>query len=157
MADQEAASRSDAIGKSAPQPEKPYAISAIKGLIGQFNDTLDALGGQDLPDVTWEPPQGTGAKWDAPLPVEIYAPLVALKEAIAAIGEPGAKYEIDCEAMVNDTEVRKVTAVLSKMEKDKKLAEAMQAPLPQAAPAAPPEAPPPSQFGEDDEALMGAG
>jgi hypothetical protein len=155
LADEEAALREDVTGKTAPAPEKPYSVETIKGLITQFNETLDALGGQDFPDITWDPPHEGASKWDAPLPPEIYVPLVAMKETLAAVaeGEFAKKYEIKCEEAVNDTEVRKITGTLARMAKDKKLAEAMMAPLPAQPGAEPPPTPAPSQFSEEDQML----
>ncbi len=158
MQDEEAGARKGAIGAGAPVPTKPYTVTVVKGLITQFNETFDALGGADLPNVEWEP-EVRGAKWEAPLPSAIYAPLVALKEALAVIGggQFASKYVIEPEKMVDDAEVRKVTGQLGKMEKDKELIKAMQEPLPQQQPAPQPAGPGPvpSEFGEDDDTLMG--
>jgi hypothetical protein len=154
---QEAAARQGAIGAAAPPPSKPFSTQAIKGLIDEFNKTLDKLGGEDLPDVEWEPPTKE-SKWPNPLPQEIFAPMVALTEALKQIGGGAfaTKYDLDPMALVDDTTVRKATAVLRKLAGDKDLAKAMQEPA-QAAPAGPPPAPAsPTEFTEEDQELMGA-
>ena len=152
----EAAARQGMLAAAAPKPTKPFAVKAVQNLISQFNDTLDALGGGDLPDVAWEPPPDAGAKWNEPLPPEIFAPLLALSEALKMVedGKFDKKYGYAPTEIVDDTQVRKVTAQLKRMAKDKGLAEAMQAPVegPEEAPS--PVPPPPGEMSPEDQALM---
>ena len=128
--DQEAAARVEAMAAAAPVPEKPFAVKAIQTMIGQFNDTIDAMGGEGLPDVEWAAPEG-GAKWENPLPGEIFVPMVALNEALKLVegGEFYEKYPLDPEEITSYVELRKSTALLKKMEKDKGLSDVMQAPV----------------------------
>jgi len=151
--------RGDVMAAAAPQPEKPYSTKAIDTLIGDFNDTLEALAGSELPDVEWAPPEGGGAKWPNPLPQEIFVPLVALTEALKIVGD-GSFYEkhgFEPMELTSDAELRKASANMRKMAKDKDLAEAMQAPMGAAGPGAPPEGeempPPPGGFEDEDELL----
>ena len=149
---QEAAARAEAIAAMAPEPEQPYETRTIQTMVDQFNKTVDALGGEALPDVEWTP---DGDKWDAPLPPEIFVPIVALNEALKLI-EDGAffdKYGFDPSTLVSNNDVRKVTASLSKMEKDKKLQEAMSQPIGEVGPAEE-AAPPPAPGGMSDEDQM---
>ena len=129
MAD-DAAARAEAIASAAPAPKSPFSFQAIKSLIDEFNKTIDALGGEDLPDVTFEPPAGE-KRMDAPLPASIFVPLVALLEALKMIddGSTFDKYGFDPEELVNDAALRKAAGQLKRMAKDKKLAEMMQAPV----------------------------
>jgi len=143
------------IGASAPQPTKPYTIKTLTGLVEQFDETLDALGGQDLPNLPWDPPKDS-PRWEQPIPAEIYAPLYALKQAVSQVagGKFASKYTIDCESMTDDTQVRKITGILGKMAKDKELSKAMQEPM-TAPQAPPPRTPAPSEFSQQDADLMG--
>lgn len=158
--EQEAQARRDMLASAAPPPEKPFSIKSIQTLITQFNDTVDAFGGEDLPNVEWTPPEGMGAKWDQPLPPEIYVPLIALEDAMGVVagGEFVDKYKLVASEITSDTEVRKATAQLSRMAKDKKLVKAMQAPIqPAGEEGAMPEGPPPPspyEMGEEDRALQ---
>lgn len=152
----EAEARRETMAAAAPEPEEPFSVRAIQTLIKQFNDTVNDLGGEELPDVEWTP-DVTGQKWEGPLPGEIYVPLVALRQALDVIegGVFAEKYDYQPTEIVNDQELRQVTAQLGKMSKDKKLVTAMQAPL-EAAEEPPPEAgraPLPSQMTEEDRVL----
>lgn len=136
-ADQEAAmQRFETIAATAPQPEKPFSVQAIQTLIKQFNETIETLSGGELPDVTWEPAE-KGPKWQQPLPKEIFVPLVALDDAVAmALGGPQPKYKIDPVSILQDAGLRKATAQLVLMQKDKKLIQAIQQPAPATEPEA---------------------
>ena len=129
MAD-DAAARAEAIASAAPPPKSPFSMKAIKSLIDEFNKTIDALGGEDLPDVAFEPPGGE-KRINTPLPAAIFVPLVALLEALKMIGggEMFEKYGFDPEELVDDTRLRKAAGQLKRMAKDKKLAEMMQQPV----------------------------
>lgn len=144
--------------EAAPKPKSPLSVSAIKGLIGQFNETVDAFGGADLPNLEWTPPEGTKAKWTEPLPDVIFAPLLALDQALGAVagGEFEEKHGFEPSEIVDDRSLRGVTVKLKQMSKDKKLIEAMQAPLQAEAPMEAPAqgAPLPSQMSEADKEMM---
>tara|TARA_R100000008_G_scaffold21297_1_gene11189 strand:+ start:63 stop:701 length:639 start_codon:yes stop_codon:yes gene_type:complete len=114
---------------SAPMPEKPYSMNAVKTLLKELNKTLDKLAGQDVPDIEAEMPS-KGAKLEGPLPAELYMTLVAIAESMKMLGEDFVdKYGFSPEELMTDADLRKVTATLKKMAKDKKLLEAMQAPV----------------------------
>lgn len=140
---------------SAPMPEKPYSVNAVKTLLKELNKTLDKLAGQDVPDIEAEFPS-KGAKLEGPLPAEIYLTLMAISESMRMMGEDFAeKYGFDPDSLLTDADLRKVTADLKKMAKDKKLAEAMQTPvggeeMPEMAEEQPS---PPGFFDEDEQEL----
>ena len=90
---------------------------------------MDKLSGQDIPDIEVEM-DSKGAKLEGALPAELYMTLVAIAESMRLLGEDFVgKYGFDPESMLTDSDLRNVTATLKKMSKDKKLIEAMQAPV----------------------------
>ena len=147
----------DITSEMAPAPEKPFSVKAIGTLIDEFNSTIDAFAGEEIPDLEWESTQ-EGKNWDQPLPPDIFIPLSALDESLKMVGggEFYDKYGIDLQILTSDPELRKATANLKKMGKDKKLIEAMQEPLSgeemdmAEQGAMPPE---PGLFDEDEQAL----
>ena len=142
---------------AAPMPEKPYSVNAVKTLMKELNKALDKLSGQDIPDIEAELPS-KGAKLEGPLPPEIYLTLVAIAESLRMIGEDFVnKYGFEPESLLTDADLRKVTASLKKMSKDKKLIEAMQAPVGgEAAPEMQEEQPSPPGFFDEDEQDLAA-
>ena len=130
LEEEEAMLEQDIMSQAAPAPEKPFSMDAIQTMLTEFNKTLDTFAGEDIPDLTWDAGEG-GGKWDQPLPPEVFAPLVALNESLKLVegGEYFDKYGIELEALTSDAELRKATASIKKMGKDKKLVEAMQAPV----------------------------
>lgn len=136
QADQAVASEQfQMVAQTAPAPEKPFSKKAISTLVSQFNDTISAMSGGQLPavEVTLE---GEGQKWSQPLPPQIFVPMTALYEAVK-VGAPdmAEKYTpADPTQILDDTGLRKASASLRMMEKDKKLIKAMQAPGPESAP-----------------------
>jgi hypothetical protein len=151
------------LAASAPRPTKPFSVSSIQQLIKQFNSTVESFSGGELPDVEWMPPERE-AKWNAPLPVEIYAPLVAMRQAVDIVGdgEFSGGYKFQPTDITDDMGIRKTSAELAKMSKDKKLIAAMRAPLQQAAEeagsgemeGAKSRAPSASSMRDEDKALM---
>jgi len=142
------------IAAQAPMPEKPFAIKALETLVKQFNDTLGKLSGGDLPEVVVDFGDVEGKKWSDPLPPQIFIPLVAINEALRVIedGKYYDKYGFEPMEITSDVEVRKATAQLKRMAGDKKLADALMAPveggeeMAEAGPA-------PGEFAEEDEML----
>lgn len=159
------------MGMAPPVPEKPYSIKAIQALAEAEAGALQALAGGAIPEdalPVWEPgPEAKGSKWSQPLPIEVFGPAVAFSQ-VPALGDQlegsgnafTEKYGFDPQEMVSDTELRKVTAQIKRMGKDKKLAKLLQQPMPgpDAMPEEPVAAPmgPPSAMTEEDEALLGA-
>jgi hypothetical protein len=78
MMDKERA-RYEAMAAAAPKPTKPYSAKTVQTLIDTFNETIDKLGGQDLPAVEVE--LGGAERWTEPLPATIFVPLMALFQA----------------------------------------------------------------------------
>tara|TARA_R100000008_G_scaffold86707_1_gene81023 strand:- start:1011 stop:1496 length:486 start_codon:yes stop_codon:yes gene_type:complete len=151
----DAMARVSDIAAQAPVPEKPYSVKALQTLQKEFNETLDVFGGGELPPV--EVDFGTEKKWMEPIPPALFVPLVAISEALKMVGEGefAEKYDFEPLQMVSDVELRKTSAQLVRMRKDKKLIEAMQAPA--EAPAG--ELGPPPEMGamspEDEELAAG--
>tara|TARA_R100000152_G_C6779051_1_gene210274 strand:- start:54 stop:704 length:651 start_codon:yes stop_codon:yes gene_type:complete len=154
LEEEEAMLDQEIMAQAAPQPEKPFSVDAIQTLLSEFNNVLDVFAGEDIPDIEWTGSEG-GGKWDEPLPPEVFTPLVALNDTLEILedGSYADKYRIELEALTSDAELRKATASLKKMAKDKKLVEAMQAPavMPDAASAEMP--PAPGTFDQDEQML----
>jgi len=111
-------------------PEKPYSMNAVKTLLKELNKALDSFSGQDLPDIEIDF-NTKGAKLEGPLPAELFATLMAIVETLRLLGgEFVDKHGFDPQSLLTDADLRKATASLKKMAKDKKLVEAMQAPMP---------------------------
>ena len=113
---------------AAPVPEKPFSVSAVKTLLKELNKALDAFSGQDIPDLEVEMPS-KGAKLEGGLPAELFITLMAIAESLKLLDPDVAdKYDFDPAEIMSDSDLRKVTATLKKMAKDKKVIEAMQQP-----------------------------
>ena len=153
--------RMEAIAASAPTPTKAYTVSVIQSLIAEFNDFVEALAGEEIPDVVWKPAEG-GAKHVGPLPPQIWVPLVALEQVLGQFGgKLAAKYALDLADLVDDGGLRGTAANLRRASKDKKLLEQLRS-----AGGPPPAmpmggeagmdmgAPPPAAMNEADQALM---
>jgi hypothetical protein len=155
LEEEEAALEQDVMAQAAPQPEKPFSVDAIQTLLSEFNSTLDAFAGEDIPDLEWAGAEG-GDKWDQPLPAEVFAPLVALNDTLQLVedGKYFDKYGIELEALTSDAELRKATASIKKMGKDKKLVSAMQEPVGE--PVEGEEMPPPPGGFDQDEQMLAA-
>lgn len=143
---------------SAPMPEKPYSVSAVKTLLKELNKALDKLAGEDIPDIEVEMPS-KGAKLEGALPDELYITLMAIAETVRMLGEDFVgKYGFEPDSLLTDADLRKVTATLKKMSKDKKLIEAMQAPVDgEEMPETTDEQPSPPGFFDEDEQELAAG
>ena len=152
---QEAGMRVEQIAAMAPQPEKPYSKKAVEKLTKEFNEAVESLGGGALPEIVVNLDSEKGAKWNLPLPPELFVPLYALSEALNMLPAPelSEKYAYDAVSLVDDPALRKMSGQLSKMSKDKKLIEVMSQPMGQepAGDTLPP--PQPGAMGEDDEML----
>jgi len=113
---------------AAPMPSKPYSMNAVKTLLKELNKVLDAFSGQNIPDIEIDF-DSKGAKLEGPLPPELFATLAAIAETLRLLGDDFvSKHGFDPQSMMTDADLRKVTASLKKMGKDKKLIEAMQSP-----------------------------
>ena len=106
-----------------------------------------------------------GGKYDQALPPDLFVTLLAITQLMEMVGggEFESKLGFDPFTIVTDTDLRKVTALLKMMAKDKKFIEAvkqLQEGGPEAAPAAEDEggdmAPPPDDMGAQDETLAAA-
>jgi len=163
---QEAMAKMEAIAATAPQPKKPYTIKTIQMFAEQVDAAIDALAGTDIPLPSWEPDPAMvekGDRWGEPLPLEVYAPAVALVEAVRMVSEEGEvkfdKFIFEPTELWSDTELKVAAGKMKSMQKDKALAKALQGPMGgEEAPPAPEEAelPPAGEMSEEDQALMGA-
>lgn len=157
LADAERA-KYEAIAASAPKPKKPYTAVAVNSLIDQFNETIDELGGQDLPNV--EVDLAGQDRWPDPLPAQIFVPMMALFQAVEQVedGKFAGKYEVMADELVDDTGLRMAAGQLKRMARDAALAKAMQAPVGGAAPAPAKRGPPPArgEMSEEDMEMMGS-
>jgi len=128
MMDKERA-RYDAMASAAPAPKKPYTAKTVQTLVDTFNETLDKLGGQDLPNV--EVDLKGAERWPEPLPAAIFVPLVALFQAIEQVGggKFAGKYTVAPDELVDDTGLRMAAGQLVRMGNDAALAKAMQEPM----------------------------
>ncbi|WP_339863026.1 hypothetical protein [Thalassospira alkalitolerans] len=117
------------MASQAPEPSKPYTVKALETLLKQFNETVDILSGGDLPELDVD--FGEEKKMNTPIPADLFVPLVALSEALKMVegGKFADKYDFDPLGMDSDVGVRKATAQLVRLSKDKKLVAAMQAPM----------------------------
>ena len=139
------------MAQAAPVPDKPYSVAAVKTMVKELNKTLDTFAGQDMPDIEVEI---SGSKLDGPLPPEVFLTLMAISESLKMMGgEFADKYSLNPEELMSDADLRKATAMLKKMAKDKKLVEAMQAPVGGTQEMAPEQPSAPGFFNEDEQTL----
>lgn len=166
-AEQEGMATREAIGSGAPQPKKAFSVKSIKAVDDQFIKTVQALAGDvELPsEAVWEPPAGMGSKWEQPLPAEVFSRLVMFAQVMGQVAPLGKKYTYEVGGLVDDTALRAVQAKLKMAAKDKKLAQALRGPGPQAGGADAEALPKPgpggapatgSAMSKEDEELMGA-
>lgn len=128
MMDKERA-RYEAMASAAPAPKKPYSAKTVQTLVDTFNETLDKLGGQDLPNV--EVDLKGAERWTEPLPAAIFVPLVALFQAVEQVGggKFAGKYTVAPDELGDDTGLRMAAGQLVRMGSDAALAKAMQEPM----------------------------
>ena len=128
MMDKERA-RYEAMAAAAPKPTKPYSAKTVQTLIDTFNETIDKLGGQDLPAV--EVDLAGAERWEQPLPPAIFVPLTALFQAVEQVGggKFAGKYAVEPGELVDDNGLRMAAGQLMRMGNDAMLAKAMQAPI----------------------------
>jgi|TARA_R110002012_G_scaffold73556_3_gene187365 hypothetical protein len=115
------------MAQSAPQPEKPFTVKVIQGMVKTLNATMSKLTDEDIPEITFDPEDAKGGKYDQSLPGELFVMLVAITQLLQMVGggEFADKYDFDPYTAVTDTDIRKITAQLQRIGKDKKLIEAI--------------------------------
>ena len=152
---QEAALKMQEMAMGAPEPSKPYTLKTIKMFADQMDKTLDKLAGTDVEIPAWDPDPGMvekGDRWNMPLPPEVYAPVVALIEAVRFVDEGGnyEKYMFETDQLTDDGALKAAAGKLKMMEKDTQLAQELQNPPGEEAMAEGAE-PPPMPEGEEGE------
>jgi hypothetical protein len=153
MRAQEAEMAMQELAMGAPPPEKPFQLKTIQMFSDQLDKTLDALAGTDVQIPTWNPDPNMvekGDRWPEPLPPEVYAPAVALVEAIRFIDEDGnfEKFIFEPSELNSDTALKAAAGKLKMMEKDSNLAQELRNPPGEEAMAEGQE-PPPMPEGEE--------
>tara|TARA_Y100000114_G_scaffold83533_1_gene77109 strand:+ start:6245 stop:7006 length:762 start_codon:yes stop_codon:yes gene_type:complete len=151
----------DQLAKSAPPPDKPYSVKSLETLTKQINDTMSKISAEPLPQITLDSSAAQNGKIDAPIPADVFLALVAIAQLIAMVsgGDFVGKFGFDPFGIANDTDLRKVTAQLKMMAKDKKFIEgvaAIQQGPEMAGDEGPQEAdmsPAPTEMNEDDDML----
>jgi hypothetical protein len=147
------------LAQSAPAPTKPFSVKALEGLLKQFNATLGKISVVEMPPIEIDFSGAEKNKYDQPLPPDLFLPLLAVSELVKMVGggEFESKYSFDVFQVLTDTDIRKLTAILKMMAKDKKFIEGVK--QLQEQPEMPGDegpddmAPPPDDMGEDDEVL----
>ena len=153
MRAQEADMAMQELAMGAPPPEKPFKLKTIQMFSDQLGKTLDALAGTDVQIPAWNPDPNMvekGDRWPEPLPPEVYAPAVALVEAIRFIDEEGnfEKFIFEPSELNSDTALKAAAGKLKMMEKDNNLAQELRNPPGEEAMAEGQE-PPPMPEGEE--------
>ena len=147
------------LAQSAPAPTKPFSLKALEGLLKQFNATLSKISVVEMPPIEVDFSAAEKNKFDQPLPPDLFLPLLAVSELVKMVGggEFESKYSFDIFTVLTDTDIRKLTAILKMMAKDKKFIEGVKQlqEQPQMAGDEGPSdmAPPPDDMGQDDHVL----
>ena len=114
------------MAQSAPQPEKPFTIKVIDRMVKTLNKMMSTLSDQDVPEITFDAGEAAkGGKYDQALPADLFITLVAITQLLEMVGggEFADKYSFDPFTAVTDTDLRKITAQIERIMKDKKLIE----------------------------------
>jgi hypothetical protein len=113
------------LAESAPAPTKPFSVKSLKGLLKQFNATLSKISVVEMPPIEVDFSGVEKNKFDQPLPPDLFLPLLAISQLVKMVGggEFESKYSFDPYEVLTDTDIRKVTAILKMMAKDKKFIE----------------------------------
>jgi len=115
------------MAESAPQPEKPFTVKVIDRMVKTLNKLMSKLSDQEIPEITFDAGDVKGGKYDQALPPDLFVTLLAITQLMEMVGggEFADKYSFDPYTSVTDTDLRKITAQLERMSKDKKLIEAV--------------------------------
>jgi len=113
----------DQMAQSAPQPEKPFTVKVIDGMVRELNSLMSKLSDEDIPEISFDSGAAQGGKFDQALPGELFVMLIAITQLLQMVGggEFADKYSFDPYTAVTDTDLRKITAQLKRIGKDKKL------------------------------------
>lgn len=150
------------IAQSAPAPTKPFTVKVLNTLLDTFNKSLEKISTIEMPKIELDFENTQNGKMDAPIPGELFLPLIAIAELVRMVkgGEFESKYAFDPFTILTDTDLRKVTAILKMMAKDKKFIEAVKelqeggGEMQQEGDEGPDDmAPPPNEMGVEDEML----
>ena len=113
----------DQMAQSAPQPEKPFTVKVIYGMVKELNSLMSKLSDEDIPEISFDSGAAQNGKFDQALPGELFIMLIAITQLLQMVGggEFADKYNFDPYTAVTDTDLRKITAQLKRIGKDKKL------------------------------------
>ena len=113
----------DQMAQAAPQPQKPFTIKVIDRMVKTINQMMSKLSDEDVPELTFDAGEAAkGGKFDQALPADVFITLVAITQLLEMVGggEFADKYSFDPYTAVTDTDLRKMTAQIERMMKDKK-------------------------------------
>ena len=108
------------IEQMAPQPEQPYTVSLVVKMVDAMNNLIESVD-PDMAGIEFTP---EGDRIDGPLPPEVFVPFVLIMSFVATM-EGMEKYMMNPEELVNDAAIRKATAQIGMMQKDKEIIEKM--------------------------------
>jgi len=138
-----------------PEPTEPYTAKALGTVVSALNEVIDAFGGGALPSVGFELPEGE-RHLNSSLPVEIYAPLVGITNAVRAVDPEGQFEELmfDPESLVDNTSLTMAAGKLTQMTRDERLKELLTAPVEAPVPEGEAEMAEPEPLSEEEEAVF---
>ncbi len=112
-----------------PEPTEPYTAKALGTIVNALNEVIDAFGGGALPNVGFELPEGE-RHLNSSLPVEIYAPMVGVINAVKSVDAEGQFEDLlfDPESIVDNASLTMAAGKLVQMTRDESLKELLTAP-----------------------------
>jgi len=152
--EQEQIARAQEVMAALPEPEEPLEVKLLQKILDKLNELAVSVAGEDMVvPITWEAPDEKKINM---LPPEVAVPLVmavtVIQEIGGAAGLDVSKYSLDPTELASNAGLRKAAGVLDMIMKDKDLVAAL-GPPPEGE-EAPPADEMPTDFEEDEEALM---
>ena len=138
-----------------PEPTEPYTAKALGTVVSALNEVIDAFGGGALPSVGFELPEGE-RHLNSSLPVEIYAPLVGIINAVRSVDQEGQFEEMlfEPESLVDNTSLTMAAGKLIQMTRNDALKELLTAPAAEPTPEGEAMAAEPEPLSEEEEAVF---
>mgnify|MGYP003123213259 FL=1 len=119
--DQQREAQIEAIAAAAPQPEKPYTVKKVTGLVDAMNSFLEKVDA-GVPPVEFV---AEGTRIEGPLPADVFVPFVVVMSFVDQLGEYD-KFVMQPEELVSDAAITKAIGLFKLMEKDAGLIEDLQ-------------------------------